>query len=553
MNLYINYNKQFLRSDLLGGISVAAISIPVGVAYAEIAGMPPESGLYTAILAMVAYFILGSSKQVIIGPDSATVTLFASTVAAASIGNTGSIPQFMMMITVMAGILMFVGGFLKLGFISHFLSRPILAGYLNGVSLVLVVSQLSKLTGLRLEHSGFFLKIAEVFQKVGSIHTPTFLLGIVSILFLYIVKKISVKLPSQLLLLILTILAAALFDFKSMGIAFMPQIQNPYPSLILPDVKLFLAHFSDIFIAAAAVLFVSFSGEIPVVQSFAKDKKGFDPNKEFFALGLAHVLIGFFKGYPVSGADSRTAVNVAVGGKTKLVNVIAAVFILLVILLIPEVFAKIPLVTFGAIIIFAAMGMFKPQAGLNIYKLDKGEALVYLVCILGVVILGVYQGILLALLLSFMQLIKKTSTPQEFEMVYDQETDSAIEYVAGGKGTVNDQILIYRFNSALLFFNANYFSERLLRRAESKKQLSLIVIDAKPINLIDLTSLAVLKGMIVDFAKRNIRVVFSGANDRFRSSVAKQLQQENMNVDVFFPGIQAVYIQYAREHGHRTE
>jgi high affinity sulfate transporter 1 len=544
MGLLKNYNIGFLRSDFIGGVSVAALSIPVGIAYSEIAGLPPESGLYTAIIALLAYFILGSSKQVIIGPDSATVTLFATTIIALSAGAGSSAPQFIMMVTVLTGILMFAAGFLKLGFISNFLSKPILIGYLNGISIVLIISQLGKLTGINLVSTGIFLKILEVFQKITLVNLPTFLLGIISILFLYFVKKISIKIPSQLILLILTAILAELFNFKSYGIQFMQQIKNPYPSLILPDFNLFIQHYTEIFIASAAVLFVSFSGEIPVVQAFSKDKKGFDANKEFFALGLADLLIGFFRGYPISGADSRTAVNVATGGKTKVVNLVAALIMLLIILLIPGVFARIPLVTFGAIIIFAAIGMFKRGAGLRIYSNDKKEFLVFLACILGVLLLGVYQGILLALVLSFIQLISKTSKPEEVEMAFNKETHATSENLSDPGNVIDNEVLIYRFNSALLFFNSNYFRVMLEKRAAMKPGLKLIVIDAKPINIIDLTALSVLSEMIKDFNTQNVTVVFSGAKESFMASVSKRLKKDKLATDIFYPGINVVFINY---------
>jgi high affinity sulfate transporter 1 len=544
INSLLTYNRDFLRSDIMGGISVAALSIPVGVAYSEIAGLPPESGLYTAIIALIAYFILGSSRQVIIGPDSATVTLFATTIFAISAGNNNLAPQFIMMVTALTGVLMFIAGFLKLGFISNFLSKPILIGYLNGISIVLIVSQLGKLTGIQLTHTGIFLKIYEVFEKAAVLHWPTLILGIASIVFLYLVKKISIKIPSQLLLLIVTALAAELFNFKSLGIQFMQEIKNPYPAIILPDFKLFIQHFSEILVASAAVLFVSFSGEIPVVQSFAKDRKGFNPNKEFFALGLADLVIGFFKGYPISGADSRTAVNVAVGGKTKVVNLVAASIMLLVILLIPGVFARIPLVTFGAIIVFAAIGMFKRGAGMDILHADKKEFLVFLVCILGVLLLGVYQGILFALVLSFIQLITKASKPVEFEMIFDKDSESTFEYNPGSNQTTSPEILIYRFDSALLFFNSNYFSEMITKRAASKPNLKLIIIDAKPINIIDLTSLGVLSDLIKEFNEKNIAIVFSGTNSTFKASVVKKLEKNKIAHDIFYPGTHAVFMKY---------
>ena len=211
----------------------------------------------------------------------------------------------MMQITVLVGILMFAAGALRLGFISNFLSKPIMLGYLNGVSIMLIDSQLDKLTGLSMEQTGLFRRIFEVFEKAGQIHLPTILLGIVSILFLFLFKRISVKVPSTLVLIAITAIAAKTFDFASLGMAFMPEIQNPYPSFMLPDLNLFVQHFPDILMASAAVMFVAYSSEIPVVQGFSKDTKGFDPNKEFYALGLAHVLIGFFR--RLSGKRGRFA------------------------------------------------------------------------------------------------------------------------------------------------------------------------------------------------------------------------------------------------------
>jgi high affinity sulfate transporter 1 len=541
MNILKDYKAENIKFDLLGGISVAAISIPVGIAYAEIAGMPPESGLYTAILALIAYFILGGGRQVIIGPDSATVTLFTSSVIAVSAGSGSSAPQIMMMITVAAGLLMFVAGFLRLGFIANFLSKPILIGYLNGVSVLLIVSQLGKLTGIKLEQTGFFLRIFEVFEKIALLHLPTFALGVFSLLFLYVVKKISIKIPSQLLLIVITIVVVELFDLRSAGIGFLQQIQNPYPSFMVPDVSVFGAHYTEIFIAAAAVVFVSFSGEIPVVRAFTKSGRGFDANKEFYALGLADILIGFFRGYPVSGADSRTAVNVAVGGRTKLVNVVAAVLMLLVILLVPGLFAKIPLVTFGAIIIFAAIGMFKRGAGYDLLKSERKEFWVFLVCLAGVLLFGVYQGILFAVILSFIQLIAASSKPREFELAFDEATGSVTRYEAGSGLRVRDDVLIYRFDSSMLFYNSGYFSDKLYERADAKKGLRYIIIDAEPVNLIDLTASTELGGLIREFANAGVRVAFAGANEGLIASVKEQLTDVPAGGALFYPTVRSAF------------
>src|SRR5262245_8102761 len=233
--------------------------------------MPPESGLYTAVFALIAYFIFGTSSRAIIGTDFPTVTLFAAVVVAAFGRDHGSATQFMMLITVMAGIWMFAAGFLKLGFIANFLSKPVLLGYLNGVSIMLIVSQLDKLTGIDLVNEAFLRRIVEVFQKIQLINWPTLLLGIVSIIFLLFFSKISTKVPAAIALFVLTMIAAKVFDLGSLGVAFMPGIQDPFPKFVAPDLGLFTAHFSDIFFASAAVMFVSYVSAIPVVRVIADD------------------------------------------------------------------------------------------------------------------------------------------------------------------------------------------------------------------------------------------------------------------------------------------
>ena len=529
-----------IKGDLFGGISVAALSIPIAIAYAEIAGMPPESGIYTAVLALVAYFILGSSRQVIIGTDFATVVLFSATVTAAFGPNHSSASQFMMMVTVMTGVWMFVAGLLKLGLIANFLSKPVMLGYLNGVSILLIVSQLDKLTGLTLEQDGLLRRIAEVFEKAGLINLPTLLIGIASILFLLFFKRVLANLPAAILLFVITIVAAKLFDLGSWGIAFMPKIQDPYPRFVVPDLKLFIDHFPQIFLASAAVMFVSYTSAIPVIRGFSKELKGFDPNREFYALGLAHVLIGFFGGYPVSGDDSRTAVNVAVGGRTKFVNVIAAFLILLTVFLIPGILTSLPLVTIAAIIASAGITMFERGAGIMLFRADRKEFLVFAVCVLGVLALGVYQGILFAIVLAFFQLIKRSSKPDEFELFFDKETNLLMEHTEYA-GPRDEEVLIYRFGSALLFYNVEYFVERITQRIESKPNLKLLILDATPVNMIDLTALLILRELIKKLNAEGVEVVFAGANKSLKSSVLSEISGHDMNNDIFYPNIISVF------------
>ncbi len=536
------YNFDFLKGDLLAGISVAALSIPVGVAYGDIVNLPPESGIYTAIFALLCYFFLGSSKLLIIGPDSATITLFASTVLAISLGNQSLNPQLILQISLMTGLLMFVSGFLKLGFIANFLSKPILLGYLNGVSLILIISQLGKFTGLNLEFSSSIKGVTEFISKAASIHMPTLIIGIASIILLKALKKISIKIPSQLILIVVSVICVKLFDLGSLGIKFTGEIQNPFPEFLLPDLNIFGQYYSHIIVAAAAMVFVSYTGEIPVARTFAKDKYALKPNREFFALGLADIVTGFFKGFPVSGADSRTAVNVAVGGNTKMVNIFAALIMLFVIIFLSGEFSLVPSVIFGAIIIDAALGMFKFDELIRTREFSKKEFRVTLFCIIGVLFMGVYQGILIALVLSLIQLIERSSRPLEHELVYDDKTEITSEMNDGNKDLIKNDIMIYRFNSALVFFNSDYFSTKISGRARSKPGLKTIIIDARPINYIDLTSLKTLTDVIKDFNEQGIKMYFASPDDIFRVKLTKELNEDKLDNEVFLPNIRSFFI-----------
>ncbi len=523
-------------------MSVAALSLPVGVAYADIAGLPPESGIYTAIFSFLCYFLLGSSKELIIGPDSATTTVFASVIISISAGNPALHPQLIVLVTIVTGILLCVAGFLKFGFIANFLSKPILLGYLNGVSVILIISQLGKLTGLKLENSNSVIGIWELINNAGSINIMTFSIGIISLILLKFLKKVHTKIPAQVILIIISIVFVKIFNLQSSGIEFTQEVKDVLPQFIFPDIKILTDHFSEILFASAALLFVSYSGEIPVARSFTKDKYDLNPNKEFFALGFADIVAGLFKGFPVSGADSRTAVNVNVGGKTKMVNIFAAGIMLLVILFLSKQFSSIPIAIFGAIIINAAFGMFKLNELFAIRKFSKKEFRVTIICMAGVLLIGVYQGILIALVMTMIQLIARSSKPLEYELVYEKEEEVPAEINKNNKVLLTNDILIYRFNSALIFFNSNYFRERIFDRAGRKKQLKTIIVDAKPINYIDLTALNILIDVIKEFNDEKINIYFTGADEKLQSILTKELKLNKMNSEIFFPDVRSFFI-----------
>lgn len=531
MTKVIDFN--YFKKNLLTGISIAALSMPVGIAYAEMIGLPPEAGVYTVIFGLIGYFILGSSKELILGPDSAIITLLISSVVVLSgVGNEMNV-QFIILISITTGILFFIAGYLKLGFIANFLSKPILIGFLNGIGVILIISQLQKFTGVKIEDGNSIFGLVEFFSNISTVHLATFIAGISSLVLIQILGKTSSKLPAQFSLIVLSIIATVFFNLEKFGIALSPEITSPVPNFVIPDLSLVKGNFSEILFCSLAILFISYTNQILTARSFSGNKNEVDPNREFYALGLSDILIGFFNGYPVCGSGSRTAVNIKSGSDSKLSGLLGALFMLFVILFFSKQFSFIPSVVIAAIIIDTAFAIFNFKEMKQIRNFSKEEFYISLICMTGVLISGVLYGILLSILLSFLMLIKKSSVPEEYEMVFDGKEKILAKRNKENEDMVRKDVLIYRFNSALLFYNCNYFRENLIKRVSGRPELKFVMIDTSSINYMDITGLNELIDLIKELKEKNITVSLMFATLDFENKVKVRLKNEKMSYDIF--------------------
>jgi len=533
----VSYKLESLKYDLKGGIAVAAISLPIGVAYSELLGLPPESGIYTAVFALIAYFFLGTSSEVIIGPDSSTVALLASSVFALGVESGKMSSQFIFLTTITAGILFFIAGILRLGFISNFLSRPILVGFLNGVGIVLVIGQLQKFSGVPVADGNSINGLFQFLSNLGSFHAPTLITGLISFTAINVFRIYSPKVPSQLIVIVLSVMAVSFFNFSSYGLTFTPEVSGSFPLPLIPDPHIFGKYFSNIFIDASAILFLSFTNTVLVGKSLSRNKKEYNPDREFYALGVADLVCGIFKGFPASGSSSRTVLNIISGGVTKYSMLLAAVIMVLVVTFFSQQFSMIPAAVFAAIIIDSGLSIVRLKEFIEINEFSKQEFYISLLCLIGVLIIGVLDGILIAIIASFVVLIKKTSRPGEYELVYDSESNHLREINDENKSSIRKDILLYRFNSAMLFFNSDFFIERLNARTSERADVKRIIIDATPVNYIDLTSRNNLIELICEYAGRGIKIVFVNADKIFRDRFLPKLEEKNLDVNIFFDDI----------------
>lgn len=483
------YRLSWLSWDLAAGLSVAAIALPVGMAYADLAGVLPVIGMYSAIFPLFAYALFGSSRQLITGPDAATCILVAATLGPLAGGDPEHYAALLLGLTVMTGLLYLFAGVIRLGFIANFLSQPILTGYLNGIALLIMVGQVSKLLGYTSTEEQFFRKILEFFQRVDQSHWPTAALGTGMLLVLMLIIRYQPRLPGAFVVVGLATLLVAGFGLDHQGVTVLGHVPSGLPSIVLPSFH--HGVFNDLFSAAAGIVLVSFTSGVLTAKSFAR-RNGYEinANQELIGFGACNLASGLAQGFPVTGADSRTAVNNAMGGKTQMVGLIAGGAMLLVLVFLSSPLAYVPTTALAAVILVSAMGLFDLADLRLLYRMSYREFLMSVGTTLGVLALGVLPGVLLAVALSLIWLLSVGSRPH----------DAVLGRAEGHRGFHNiadypdartiPGLLLYRFDSDLVFYNADYMKARVRAAvAAQKTPVKWVVLDASAINVIDVTGL----------------------------------------------------------------
>ena len=458
---FARYDASWLRSDLAAGLSVAAVALPVGVVYADQAGVPVVIGMYAAIFPLFAYALFGSSRQLISGPDAATCMLMAAALGPLAGGDTERYLALVTAMTLGVGLIYLLAGSARLGFIARFLSQPILVGFLNGIAILIIVGQLDMLLGYPLQADDFLGKLAEHVQRLPTAHPPTLVLGLVSLAGLLALRRFAPRLPGALVVVAGIVLAVVL-GLEQRGVAVLGAVPSGLPDFfqipLLPaqDYPLILRD-------AAGLVLVSFTSGILTAKSFAqRNRYSIDANRELFGFGAANLASGLAQGFPVTGADSRTAVNDAMGGKTQLVGIIAGGAMLAVLFFLTGPLAFVPISALAAVIIVSAAGLFDFAMLRKLYAISRVELAFSVGTTLGVLVLGAIPGVLLAVILSLLQLLALSSRP----------SDAVLGRVPGLQGfhDVSDYpeaktipgLLLYRFEASLVFYNVEYFRERLL-------------------------------------------------------------------------------------------
>ena len=513
----LEYKLEDAPADIKAGLAVTAVAVPVGIAYAGLAGFRPEVGLYSSLLPLLAYAIFGSSRQLIVGPDAATCAVIAAAVAPLAAGDEVSYASLSAMLALLTGLLCIAASFLRLGALADFLSRPILVGFLNGVALSIILGQADKILGFAVLESGTLPRLVEIFGKLGESHGPTLAVAAATFLVMVIAPRLLPWLPAALVGMTLAGAAVFLLHLTDLGVKTVGPVPGGLPALTLPSAN--TALLPSLLAAAAGLALVSFSSMMLTAQSFAT-KNGYDiePDQDFAALGVANVASAVSQGFAISGADSRTAMSDAAGGRTHAVGLVAAAAVALVLLFFTTPLQYVPMAALGAVLVVAGLSLIDIRSVRLFYQIDRTEAVLSALATLGVVALGAVNGILFAVVLALLRFIKLMSRPR-VEILGKVEGLPGLHSLDRHEGSQEfPGMLLFRFNAPITFFNAPHFKRELIRVVDAAgPNLRHVVIDLLPVTNIDATGLLTVTQLVQTLETRGIRLNAAGRATEWRN------------------------------------
>jgi SulP family sulfate permease len=502
---FAGYQPTWLKNDLMAGIAVAAVAIPSAIAYPAIAGLPPEVGLYASILSLVGYALLGPSRKIMVGPDAATMTILAAVLATMSLAALSDRVIAAAAIAVGVGILCFLASLLRLGVMAAFLSRPILVGFISGIALSILIGQIGRFTGMKIESDGFVEPFVELFRKADGIHWPSVVLAFAMLALLQALAIWRSPIPGPLAVVVIATILSAVFDFAGRGINVVGDIPTGMPAFALPTPS--NLPLRDLILGVAAVWLVGFGSGVVAARSFGA-LAGFpvDANRELVGLGAANVASGCFSGFPVTVSDSRTAINLSVGGQSQLSGLVAAATLAILLLYLNDAIRLLPAPALGAILVSAALGLIDIKGLKEIWRISRMEFAFALIGLWGVVSLGVLSGVVVAVTATLAYVLLKEMRPRDAMLgriagrpgSYKLHREEAAQPVPG--------LAICLIEGSLLFFNVDYVRSRLEAHTGALPVgTRWFLLDASAIAQVDSTAAQMLEEFRVSLEQKGIR------------------------------------------------
>jgi len=547
-----SYRTEWLRSDLVAGLVLTALLVPQGMAYAELAGLPPITGLYTSILCLIAYALFGPSRILVLGPDSSLGPMIAATIIPiiGSHGDPERAVALASMLALLTGAMMTLAAVGRLGFVADLISKPTIVGYMNGLALTILVGQLPKLFGFSVKGDGFITELRQFVEGVGDGKTvgAALAIGLFGLALILILQHWLPKVPAVLVAVVLSIIAAGVFELADHGVKLVGTLPRGFPPFTIPDIQL-----SDIGLLIAGALgiaLVSLTDTISTASSFAA-RTGDEVNGtgEMIGIGAANIAAGFFQGFPVSTSGSRTAVAAQSGAKTQVTGLVGAAAIVIILVFVPGLLQDLPQPTLAAVVIAASLSLADIPETVRLYRVRKSEFWLSIAAFLGVVLLGVLPGIAVAVALSIINVFRRAWWPYQTVLgrvpglagYHDVESYPDAELLPG--------CVTFRFDAPLFFANARTFREQIRALARAEPPPKWIVVAAEPITDVDTTAADMLEDLDEDLNAQGINLVFAEMKDPVRRKIERYELTRTINPEHFFPTLTQTYKAYRQMTG----
>jgi len=518
------YHRTWLHKDIVAGLILTALLVPQGMAYAELAGLPAVTGLYTSITCLIGYAICGPSRILVLGPDSSLGPMIAATILPlmAANGDAATAVALASMLALLTGAFMVLASVAKLGFVADLLSRPTMLGYMNGLALTILVGQLPKLLGFSVDSDDFIGDVVGFVEGVanGEIVVAAAVIGCGSLLLIVILGHFLPKIPAVLIAVVAAIVATAVFDLGARGVDLVGTLPQGLPSVTWPgiswrDMPLLVA-------GAVGIALVALTDTISTASAFAsRQGTEVDGNKEMVGIGTANLAAGMFQGFPVSTSGSRTAVAEQAGSKTQVTGLVGALMITVMLLAAPGLLKNLPQPTLAAIVIAASLSLADIPATARLWHQRRVEFAISITAFLGVALFGVLEGIVIAVALSIINVFRRAWWPYQTTLGEVAGVPGYHDITQYSDAAQLDRSVIFRFDAPLIFVNARTFRELVTALAHRDPKPDWIIVAAEPITDIDTTACEMLADLIGDLDALGIRLVFAELKDPVRAKVRK--------------------------------
>jgi len=544
------YEVAWLPSDLVAGLVLTTMLVPVGIAYAEASGVPGIYGLYATIIPLLAYALFGPSRILVLGPDSSLAAVILAVVLPNSGGDPMRAVALAGMMAVISGLICILAGLLRLGFITELLSKPIRYGYMNGIALTVLISQLPKVFGFSIDEAGPLRDLWQIARSVlgGEINWVTFGIGAGTLAVILLLKRFK-RVPGILIAVVAATITVGAFDLgTTAGVKVLGPLPQGLPSFAWPWTS--LADLGAVVVGGCAVALVSFADTSVLSRAYAaKSRTYVDPNQEMVGLGAANLAAGFFQGFPISSSSSRTPVAEASGAKTQLTGVVGAAAVGLLLVLAPELLKNLPNGALAAVVIASAIGLFEVGDLRRIFRIQRWEFWLSIVCFVGVAVLGAIPGIGLAIVIAVIEFLWDGWRPHSAVLGRVDGIRGYHDLKRYPDARLIPGLVLFRWDAPLFFANAELFQERVLEAVESSPTpVRRIIVAAEPVTSVDVTSADVLAELEQTLRASQIELRFAEMKDPVKDKLKRLELLDRLGTDIFHPTVGAAVDAYLAEH-----